>query len=176
VTHVTETRIPPDVRLQIAPLSNDHPYTVFMNSVLPLSEIRQAECLPVALLWIEGSVKAGFPSPALEFDCKPVDLATILIRHPQATFLIRASGLSMLGAGINDGDLLVIDRALEAHHGSIVCAVVDAQFTVKYLHRKHGKFRLVAADPTIPDIVPRDGQTVEIWGVVTASITRLVKL
>jgi DNA polymerase V len=138
------------------------------------------------LLWIKGSVKAGFPSPALEFDCKPVDLATILIRHPQATFLIRASGLSMLGAGINDGDLLVIDRALEAHHGSIVCAVVDAQFTVKYLYRKHGKFRLVAArrgssrlvaaDPTIPDIVPRYGQTVEIWGVVTASITRLVKL
>lgn len=160
----------------MTPLLNDHPYTVVMNSVLPLSDIRQAECRPIALLWVDGSIKAGFPSPALDFDCKPVDLATILIRHPQATFLIRAAGLSMHGAGINDGDLLVVDRALEAHHGSIVCAVVDAQFTVKYLHRKHGKFRLVAADPTIPDIVPREGQTVEIWGVVTASITRLVKL
>jgi DNA polymerase V len=147
-----------------------------MNSVLPLSEIRQAHCLPIALLWVDGSIKAGFPSPALDFDCTPVDLATILIRHPQATLLIRAAGLSMHCAGTNDGDLLVVDRALEAHHGSIVCAVVDAQFTVKYLHKKHGKFRLVAADPTIPDIVPRDSQTVEIWGMVTASITRLVKL
>jgi DNA polymerase V len=114
--------------------------------------------------------------PALDFDCKPVDLATVLIRHPQATFLIRASGLSMVGAGINDGDLLVVDRALEAHHGSIVCAIVDTLFTVKYLHKKLGRFRLVAADPTIPDVIPRDGQTVEIWGVVTASITQLAKI
>lgn len=162
--------------MQMTLLSNARPYTVVMNSVLSLSEVRQAECRPIALLWVDGSVKAGFPSPALDFDCRPVDLATVLIRHPQATFLIRAAGLSMHGAGINDGDLLVVDRALEAHHGSIVCAVVDAHFTVKYLHKKHGKFRLVAADPTIPDVVPRDGQTVEIWGVVTASITRLVKL
>lgn len=174
--HITQTHFQRTAQPEFPLFANDHPYTVVMNSVLSLSEVKQAECRPVALLWIEGSVKAGFPSPALEFDCRPVDLATILIRHPQATFLIRASGLSMLGAGINDGDLLVIDRALEAHHGSIVCAVVDANFTVKYLHKRHGKFRLVAADPTIPDIVPRDGQTVEIWGVVTASITRLVKL
>ena len=147
-----------------------------MNSVLPISEPQPAECVSVLLLWVEGSVKAGFPSPAQDFDCRPVDLANVLIRHPQATFMVRASGVSMLGAGINNGDILLVDRAISPEHGQIVCAIVDNYFTVKYLHRKHGKFRLVAADPTIPDIMPKESQTVEVWGVVTASITRHLKL
>jgi DNA polymerase V len=131
---------------------------------------------PIMVLWVDGSIKAGFPSPADDFDCRPLDIAQLLVRHPQATFILRASGVSMRDAGINDGDLLVVDRALRPEHGCIVCAVVDTLFTVKYLHKRHGQFRLVAADPTFPDIIPRDGQTVEVWGVVTASITRHVKL
>lgn len=80
----------------------------------------------------------------------------------------------MLGAGINDGDLLIVDRALNAKHKDIVCAVVDNMFTVKFLHTKP-RFKLVAADPTFPDIVPKDFQEAHIWGVVTASITVLTK-
>ena len=147
-----------------------------MNSVLPINEPIPVACVSVVLLWVEGSVKAGFPSPAQDFDCRPVDLANVLIRHPQATFMIRASGVSMLGAGINNDDILLVDRAISPQHGQIVCAIVDNYFTVKYLHRKHGKFRLVAADPTIPDIIPNEAQTIEVWGVVTASITRHLKL
>ena len=150
-------------------------YTVQMNSVIAIDQPCLVQCLPLALLWFDGTVRAGFPSPADDFDCRPVDIAELLVKHPQATFLVRASGLSMRAAGINDGDILIVDRALAPQHGNIVCAVVDALFTVKYLHRRLGRFRLVAADPTFPDIVPREGQTVEVWGVVTASITRHVK-
>jgi len=151
-------------------------YTVVMNSVVPQDKPAPAMFLSLVLPAVDGAVKAGFPSPALDFDCRPVDLANILIRHPQATFLIRASGTSMLAAGINDGDLLVVDRALTAQPGCIVCAVVDTYFTVKFLRKKQGRFLLVAADPTIPDIVPGEGQSVDVWGVVTASITRHVKM
>lgn len=78
----------------------------------------------------------------------------------------------MLTDGINDNDLLIVDRAREPKHMSVVCAVVDNMFTVKYLHTR-GKTRLVAADPTFPDIVLQEGQDLIIWGVVTASITQL---
>lgn len=135
-----------------------------------------AVCRPVTVQRVYGSVKAGFPSPADDYACKPIDLADELIRHPQATFLLRASGLSMLAAGINDGDILVVDRALQPASGNVVCAVVNGHFTVKYLRKRAGQFRLVAADPTFPDIVPGEGETIEVWGVVTSSITRLIKV
>jgi len=80
----------------------------------------------------------------------------------------------MRDMGIDDGDLLVVDRALRAVHGQNVVAVVDGEFTVKQLHQRAGKMKLKAANPTFPDIVPKDGQTVEIWGVVTSSIKRFV--
>ena len=67
-------------------------------------------------------------------------------------------------------DVMVVDRAVRPLHGHIVVAQVEGEFTVKYLHCRHGLVRLVAANPTYPDIVPRDGQTLEVWGVVTASI------
>lgn len=132
-------------------------------------------CSPTIVVVVEGAVKAGFPSPADDYNCKPVDLSEVLIRHPQATFLIRASGFSMKEAGILDGDLLVVDRAIQAQPNHIVCAVVNSLFTVKYLRKRAGKFRLAAADPTFPDIIPRDGEQIEVWGVVTSSITRLLK-
>lgn len=133
-------------------------------------------CSSTIVTVVEGAVKAGFPSPADDYNCKPVDLSEVLIRHPQATFLVRASGLSMVAAGIMDGDLLVVDRAIQAQPGHIVCAIFNGAFTVKYLRQRAGKYRLVAADPTFPDIVPRDGEQIEVWGVATSSITRLLKL
>lgn len=115
-------------------------------------------------------VCAGFPSPAEDFAVKRIDLTEILIKHPQATFLLRVRGESMREAGIFDGDTLVVDRAIKPRHGHIVVAVVDGEFTVKYLHERAGRIKLKPANPTFPEIVPRDGQTVEVWGVVTASI------
>jgi DNA polymerase V len=128
---------------------------------------RRADC---RLVLVDGHVRAGFPSPAEDFNTKRVDLTELLITHPQATFLLRASGDSMREAGIHDKDLLIVNRALPPLSGCIVIAVVDGEFTVKYLRMRAGHVRLVAANPTYPDIVPRDGQTLEIWGVVTDAI------
>lgn len=117
-------------------------------------------------------VQAGFPSPAEDFAVKRLDLAEVLVTHPQATFMLRVAGDSMRDAGIFDGDVLVIDRAIKPHHGHIVVAVVDGEFTVKYLHQRAGRVKLRPANPTYPDIAFKEGQTLEIWGVVTASIKR----
>jgi len=129
---------------------------------------------PLVLPMPESRVHAGFPSPAEDFAVNRLDLTAILVRHPQATFVLRVAGASMRDMGIDDGDLLVVDRALRAVHGQNVVAVVDGEFTVKQLHQRAGKMKLKAANPTFPDIVPKDGQTVEIWGVVTSSIKRFV--
>lgn len=99
---------------------------------------------------------------------------SVPVSHPQATFLMRVSGTSMQDAGIGDGDMLVIDRAIKPRHGHVVVAVVDGEYTVKYLHHRAGRVRLKAANPTFPDIIPKDGQTIEVWGVVTSCIKRFI--
>lgn len=128
---------------------------------------------PVPLERIETALSCGFPSPAEDHGSEPVDLNKVLIKHPVATFLMRCRGASMREAGIDDGDVLVVDRAVKPVHGHIVVAVVDGDFTVKQLHKRGGTFKLKAANPTYPDIVPREGQTVEIWGVVTFALKSL---
>lgn len=116
------------------------------------------------------AVQGGFPSPAEDHATERIDLNQVLIRHPQATFLMRVRGASMREAGIDDGDVVLVDRAIRPCHGHVVVAVVDGEFTVKRLWMRGSHVKLQAANPTYPDIVPRDGQTVEIWGVVTNAI------
>ena len=138
-----------------------------MNSVLAIIfPSEQTQSLPVAGC----TVHAGFPSPADDFAAKRIDLTAELVKHPQATFLARVSGDSMKEEGIFDGDLIVVDRALHPTHGHIVMAIVDGEFTVKKLHQRFGRIKLCAANPTYPDIVPKDGQTVEIFGVMKGII------
>lgn len=103
---------------------------------------------------------------------REMDLTTILVTHPQATFIVRLRGDSMREAGIFDGDLLVVNRALKPIHTDVVLAVVDGEFTCKTLWLRHGRRKLKPANPTYPEIIPKDGQIVEIWGVVTATIKR----
>ena len=122
-----------------------------------------------------GSAQAGFPSPAADLQEKAIDLGQVLVTHPQATFLIRARGHSMIDAGIHDNAILVVDRALKPQHMDIVVAVVDGEFTIKHLWKRGGRPKLKAANPTFPDITPKDGQTLEIWGVVVASIHQHVR-
>ena len=76
----------------------------------------------------------------------------------------------MMDAGIFDKDILVVDRAVKPRHNHIVVAVVDGDFTVKYLYQRAGRIKLKAANPTFPDIVSKEGQTIEVWGVVTSTI------
>ena len=116
-------------------------------------------------------IPAGFPSPAEEHLVQRCDLLELLSTHPQATYFMRVKGDSMVEAGIHDNDIVAVNRALQAQHGSIVIAIVDNEFTCKKLHQRNGRIRLMAANPTYPDIRPKEGQTIEVWGVVTAALT-----
>ena len=124
-------------------------------------------------LWVQAlpaKVAAGFPSPAEDHQVQRVDLMAQLIRHPQATFLLRVRGDSMRDAGILDGSVVLVDRAIAPRNGHIVIAIVDGEFVCKTLSTRSGRMRLKAANPTYPDIVPKDGQTLDVWGVVVATI------
>ena len=132
-------------------------------------------CEPIELRLVEGSVRAGFTSPAEDYAVSRIDLAGLLIKHEQTTFLMKVSGDSMIGAGLFDGDLMVVDKVIKEVHGDIVIAEIDGEFTCKRLYRRNGIFMLKPENPTYPDIRPKPGQTVEIWGVVTSSIRRYRK-
>ena len=107
-----------------------------------------------------------------DFQAKRIDVLERLVKHPQATYSMSVRGDSMREAGIFDGDVLLVDRAVKPCHGQIVVAVVDGDFTVKRLYQRAGRIKLRAANVTFPEIVPKDGQTIEVWGVVTATIKR----
>ena len=141
-----------------------------MYSIHVSGEPVPASSLPLEALILTERVQAGFPSPAEDLGAHRIDLAKVLIKHPQATYFLRVSGHSMTEAGIFDKDLLVVDKAIKPQHGHIVVAIVDGEFTVKRLHQRAGQVKLKAANPTFPDITPKEGQTIEIWGVVTSAI------
>lgn len=116
------------------------------------------------------TVRAGFPSPADDYIETMLDLNEYLIKHPAATFFVKASGESMINAGIHSGDILVVDRSLEATHGKIVIVALNGELTVKRLSRQHGQVKLVAENPDFPAIDISDEYDVVIWGVVTSVI------
>ena len=122
---------------------------------------------PLELLLYAARVPAGFPSPADDDVEGRLDLNQHLIRHPAATFFVRVSGESMLGAGIHPGDLLVVDRALEPAHGKVVIAVVNGELTVKRLCIREGQVRLLAENERYAPIVLSGDIDLQIWGVVT---------
>ena len=145
-----------------------HGPALLLAAPLPLSSA------PLLARLLVNRVRAGFPSPAEDLGAQRIDLTQVLITHPQATFMLRAQGHSMVEAGIFDGDILVVNRALVPRHRHIVVAVVDGDFTVKRLHLLGGRIKLQAANPTFPDIVPHEGQLLEVWGVVTACIKQFI--
>ena len=112
-------------------------------------------------------VEAGFPSPADDYVERSLDLNEELITRPAATFFLRVGGRSMQGAGIHDGDLLVVDRSRPPEEGSVVVAVVDGEFTVKRLTRNAEGPTLTAEHPGYAPIPIGPDTEVTIWGVVT---------
>lgn len=115
-------------------------------------------------------IAAGFPSPADDHLEDALDLNEHLIQHPAATFFVKVRGDSMTGAGIHDGDLLVIDRALEPKSGSIVVAVIDGELTVKRLKIGDGRVWLMPENPAYPPLEILEGMELNIWGVVAHSV------
>lgn len=124
----------------------------------------------VPLPLFASAAQAGFPSPAEDYVEGKLDLNTHLIRRPAATFLVRAVGESMIGAGIYPGDILVVDRSLTPIHGSIVIAVINSELTVKRLCKFGTRNRLEAHNPDYPAIEISEEMEVWCWGVVTAAI------
>ena len=112
-------------------------------------------------------VKAGFPSPALDYIEDRIDLNDIFIKHPHATFIVECTGDSMIDAFIPPKAKLIVDRSLNATNGDIVLAIVNGEFTVKYLQKNSIKTKLIPANKKYQDIEMQEGMQMEIWGVVT---------
>jgi DNA polymerase V len=127
------------------------------------------------LSYVEGGIKAGFPSPAQDYLTASIDLNKELIRRKETTFLARVSGNSLMDAGISDGDIIVIDKSLEVKSGDFVVAFIDGEFTLK-------EFRLDEANhcawliPHNKDFEPikvTEENDFMIWGVLTYTIKQL---
>lgn len=126
------------------------------------AELRQIVGLPL----FSDLVPCGFPSPAQDYVEKRIDLNELLVKHPSATYFVKSSGDSMNGAGISNGDLLVVDRSIKAAHGDIVIAAVDGEFTVKRL-QLHPSVMLVPENSAYAAIMINSEDTLDIFGVVT---------
>ena len=127
----------------------------------------------------DASIVAGFPSLADDYSHETLDFNRDYIRHPEASFYGRVEGDSMKDAGLFDGDRVIIDRAVEPHHGSIVVAWWDGGFTMKFLdltHRKDGYIELRPANDDYPVFKVDDPENFEIWGVVIHQIRTFEKL
>ncbi|WP_071884464.1 LexA family protein [Hymenobacter sp. APR13] len=130
----------------------------------------RAHLLPM----VDVGLSCGFPSPADDYQTELVDLNRLMLRHPDASFLARAAGESMTGAGIHDGDVLAVDRSMRARNGDIVVACVEGEYTVKRLEKRPDSAALLAANPAYPPIVVRNADDLRIFGVVVAVLHPLV--
>lgn len=132
-----------------------------MPLFIPLSPGRE-----LALPLFADRVICGFPSPAQDYVERRIDLNDLMIRHPSATYFVKAAGDSMCDAGIDEGDLLVVDSALKAQHGDIVIAAVSGEFTVKRL-QLHPEVMLKPENSRCRPIIPGSEDRLDIFGVVT---------
>ena len=112
-------------------------------------------------------VSAGFPSPCDDYIESKLDLTEYLVKHPAATFYVKACGDSMIGAGISEGDLLVVDKSLNAKSGSIIIAAIDGQFTVKRFIKKNNIVVLQPENSKYSTINITEEMDFRVWGVVT---------
>ncbi len=117
-------------------------------------------------------ISAGFPSPAEDFTELSISLDKHLIQNPAATFMAYANGNSMVQAGIHHGDILIIDRSLDARNSDIIIAVLHGEFTVKRLSIVKDTFFLIPQNPQYSPMKISDDMDFEIWGVVTYSIRK----
>ena len=120
------------------------------------------------------SVSAGFPSPATDYMENKLDLNEYLVKHPAATFIVKANGPSMIEAGILSGDLLIVDRSLTPNSENIVIASVFGDLTVKKLRKKGSSLFLISANNEYSSIEVKEEMECFIWGVVTYVIHKAI--
>lgn len=124
----------------------------------------------ISLPFAEQGIQAGFPSPAQDYISESIDLNHELIRHPAATFYGRVSGESMIGEGIEPGDILVIDRSLEPADGDLAVCCVDGDFTLKRISLDGNNIWLIPSNESFDPILVTPESRFEVWGVVTYTI------
>lgn len=117
-------------------------------------------------------VRAGFPNPADDHLEQRIDLNTLLMPHPDASFLLRVAGESMIDAGIYPEDVVVIDRSLEVQQRDIVVAEVEGEFVIKRFLREHGKIILASENPIFQPLIFTPEMDLSIFGVVTFTLHR----
>ncbi|MCO5259164.1 MAG: translesion error-prone DNA polymerase V autoproteolytic subunit [Crocinitomicaceae bacterium] len=125
------------------------------------------------LPYIDSGISAGFPSPALDFIDITIDLNKHLIKHPSATFYGRVKGFSLKNAGIDDGDLLIIDKSLEPINGKIAVCFIDGEFTAKRIKISKNEVWLLPENEAYQPIKVTEENTLIIWGIVTHVIKDL---
>ena len=122
----------------------------------------------------EGSVQAGFPSPADDYMDMDLDLHDHLVQNPSATFCVKAIGESMKDAGIQSGDIMIVDKSLEPQNRSIVLAVIDGEFTVKRVNVNDDALYLMPENSNFSPIKITEEMDFQVWGVVTYIIHKAV--
>lgn len=136
-------------------------------------KLLKGEWLSRLSLALAPNIKAGFPSPADDYLRDSLDFNRDLIKNPEATFYGRVSGDSMRDAGINEGDIAVIDRSLQPMDGDVIVAYVNEEFTIKYLdltHKEEGYIELQPANPDYSPIRIDSTDNFRVWGVVVWTI------
>jgi DNA polymerase V len=127
---------------------------------------------PILLNYVDGTICAGFPSPADDYFQQQIDLKAVLVQNPDATFVVRVQGNSMTGDGIDDGDVLIVDRSVVPQTGSVAVCYLNNGFTVKRIEKKGNKIRLLPANPDFAPIEVQEGDELVIWGIVMYTIKK----
>jgi DNA polymerase V len=122
---------------------------------------------PMKLPLFDSKISAGFPSPAEDYVELKLDLNEHLIQHPAATFFVKVSGHSMKEAGIHDGDMLIVDRALEPKNNDIAVCVINGEFTVKRIRKIKNEIYLIPANADYQAIKVSEQHEFQIWGIVS---------
>jgi SOS-response transcriptional repressors (RecA-mediated autopeptidases) len=142
---------------------------LFSKSILPVAIDASREGAPLFLC----PIPAGWPSPAEDYVEDTLDLHKFAVRNEAATFFLRASGDSMTGAGIHDGDILVVDRSISPVSGKVVIIAIDGELTVKRLVKKGKRLLLIPENPSYDPIDITHHEDTRIWGVVTHALHSL---
>ena len=122
---------------------------------------------------VEQGISAGFPSPADDFKEVRISLDKELVKNQESTFYARVSGDSMIGAGLDDGDLLVIDRSLNPENGKIAVCLIDGEFTVKRIKKERKKLYLIPENNNYKPIELKEENELIIWGIVKYVIKKV---
>lgn len=137
---------------------------------LNIKEVLKPGPMALSLHFYSSRISAGYPSPGDDHVERTLDLNEHLIAHPAATFFLRVVGDSMTGVGIQDNDILVVDRSIEPTDGRIVIAVVSGEMTVKRLRYRGKSVVLVPENPLYSEITLSEDMDFSVWGVVTSVI------